>query len=213
MAKSNQGILGSVLGKIGPVSGHMRGDVNILRPSRSDVNYKPTPGRIAQQQKMKICNVFTKPFSDTGFFDKAFPAYGATNNGCNRATSALLNQALVGTYPDMRLSYAKVLISKGMLPGAENAAAVADENGNIHFTFTDNSDTGTASGFDKVIVVAYAEVLQQAIFSLNAGLRKDGEAVLNASMFKGYKVETWIGFLSSDEMNSSDSVWTGRMGL
>src|SRR4051794_10462104 len=171
MAKSNQGILGPVLGKIGPVSGHMRGDVNILRPSRSDVNYKPTPGRIAQQQKMKICNVFTKPFSDTGFFDKAFPADGKTNNGCNRATSALLNQAVVGAYPDMHLSYPKVLISKGMLPSAKNAAEFAEGNGNFFFIFTDNSDTGTASGFDKVIVVTYCEALKQAIFSLNAGLR------------------------------------------
>jgi hypothetical protein len=100
-----------------------------------------------------------------------------------------------------------------MLPGAENAAAVADENGNIHFSFTDNSETGTASSNDKVIVVAYAEALQQAVFRLNAGLRKDGEAVLDASVFKGYEVETWIGFLSSDETNASDSVWTGRVGV
>jgi len=100
-----------------------------------------------------------------------------------------------------------------MLPGAENATAVADENGNIHFSFTDNSNTGTASGFDKVIAVAYCEALQQAEFRLNAGLRKDGEAVLNAGVFKGYEVETWIGFLSSDETNASDSVWTGKISL
>jgi hypothetical protein len=97
------------------------------------------------------------------------------------------------------------------LPIAENASAVADETGNIHFIFTDNSDTGTASSFDKVIAVAYAEVLNQAVFSLNAGLRKNGEAVLHTEMFKGYAVETWIGFLSNDETNASDSVWTGRV--
>ena len=213
MAKSSQGILGPILGKVGPVSGHMRGIVNIIRPSGNQVTYKPTPGRVVQQKKMKLCNVFTKPFTGTGFFDKAFPAYGKTNYGCNRATSALLNLAVVGTYPDMQLSYPKVLISKGLLPGAENAAAVVDKNGNIHFSFTDNSDTGTASGSDKVIAVVYCEALQQAVFSLNAGLRKDGEAVLNASMFKGYEAETWIGFLSNDETNASDSVWTGKISL
>src|SRR4051794_32621242 len=121
----------------------MRGIVNIIRPSVNGVNYKPTPKRIVQQQKMRLCNGFTKPFSNTGFFDKAFPAYGASNNGCNRATSALLNKAIAGTYPDLQLSYTKVLISKGMLPGAENVVAVTDVNSNIHFSFTDNSDTGT----------------------------------------------------------------------
>jgi len=213
MAITNQGILGPIIGKIGPVSGHMRDNKNILRPSSSNVNFKYTDPRIAQQQRMKICNAFTKPFTGTGFFGKTFPAYGAANNGSNRATSALLNQAIVGTYPDIQLSYPKVLISKGMLPGAENATAVADENGNIHFSFTDNSNTGTASGFDKVIAVAYCEALQQAEFRLNAGLRKDGEAVLNAGVFKGYEVETWIGFLSNDETNASDSVWTGKISL
>ena len=88
MAKTNQGILGPVLGKIGPVSGYQRSSQNILRSSRSDVHYKPTPGRIAQQEKMKLCNAFTKPFSGTGFFEKTFPAYDANNNGNNRATSA-----------------------------------------------------------------------------------------------------------------------------
>jgi hypothetical protein len=172
MAKTNQGILGPVLGKIGPVSGYLRGNQNILRSSKSDVHYRATPGRIAQQEKMKLCNAFTKPFAGTGFFDKTFPAYGAANNGSNRATSALLNQAVTGTYPGIQLSYPKVLISQGKLPGAENAAAVADKDGNIHFSFTDNSDTGTASGFDKVIAVGYCAALQQAVFTLNAACVK-----------------------------------------
>jgi hypothetical protein len=38
-------------------------------------------------------------------------------------------------------------------------------------------------------------------------------SVLDASMFKGYEVAKWIGFLSNDEMNASDSVWTGRVRL
>ena len=56
MAKTNQGILGPIIGKIGPVSGHMRDNKNILRPSSSNVNFKYTDPRIAQQQRMKICN-------------------------------------------------------------------------------------------------------------------------------------------------------------
>lgn len=213
MAKINQGILGPVNGPIGPITTYNRKGQTIARTRRSRGKHKRTPKRTNQQEKLKICNRFTKLFSGTGFFDKAFSAYGKTNYGYNRVTSALMNQAVVGTYPDLQLSYPKVLISQGMLPGAENAAAVADENGNIHFSFKDNSDTGTASGVDTVIAVAYCEALKQKVFSLNAGLRKDGEAVLNASEFKGYEVETWIGFLSNDEMNASDSVWTGRVSL
>jgi hypothetical protein len=213
MAKMNQGILGPAIGTIGPITVYDRDGEVIARTSRSRGKHKRTPDRTNQQQKIKICAPFTKAFSRKDFFKKTFPHDGSKGTGYNRATKVIMNQAIVGTYPNTRLNYAKVLISQGKLPVAENATAVADESGNIHFTFTDNSDTGTASGNDKIIAVAYAEALQQAVFSLNAGLRKDGEAVLNASVFKGYEVETWIGFLSNDETNASDSVWTGRASL
>ncbi len=211
MAKTNQGILGAFTGTVGPISAYLRNGQNIIRPGTSNVNFTYTDPRVEQQQKISICMRFIKVFSRTGFLKKSFPGYGSGATGYNRAMSALMNQAVVGVYPDMQLSYPKVLVSQGRLPIAENASVVADEAGNIHFSFTDNSDTGTASGFDQVIVVAYAEALNQAVFSLNAGLRKNGKAVLNAALFKGYAVETWIGFLSTDETNASDSVWTGRV--
>ena len=108
-------------------------------------------------------------------FSKTFPAYGSTGTGYNRATSAIMNQALVGSYPQLHLSYPKLLIAKGMLPGAEEASAVAADDGSICFRFTDNNNTGTASGADKIVLVVYAPVLQQALFSLHAGCAGMGQ--------------------------------------
>jgi len=48
--------------------------------------------------------------------------------------------------------------------------------------------------------------MQQAIFRLHGCFRKDKKASLDASAFKGHIVETWIGFLSKDETDVSDSV-------
>lgn len=48
--------------------------------------------------------------------------------------------------------------------------------------------------------------MQQAVLSLHAGLLKDGAAVLQPALFKGYTAETWIAFLSIDETNASDGV-------
>ena len=213
MATAPQGILGAVTGKIGPVTGYVRNGQNILRTSTSNVKYKPTALRTEQLEKIKLCNRFTKAFTGTGFFNKAFPAYGNTGTGYNRATSALMNQAITGLYPAIHLYYPQVLVSKGKLPPAEHAAAAAMQDGNIYFNFTDNSNTGTAAASDRVIVVAYAEALQQAVFSFSAGLRKNCEAILPALSFKGYTVETWIGFLSNDETQASDSIWTGKVQL
>ena len=61
--------------------------------------------------------------------------------------------------------------------------------------------------------MAYATDLQHAVFGLYNGLRKDKKAVLNVAPLKGHTVETWIGFLSADEEDASDSVYTGRIVL
>ena len=125
--------------------------------------------------------------------------------------SALLSRAITSAYPNMQLNYQQVLISKGMLPGAQTVKAVKKANNTIQFSFTDNSTMGIASPDDTVILVAYAPDLQQAVFSLHGGFRKDKKAVLNVAALKGHSIETWIGFLSNDEKDASDSVWAGRI--
>lgn len=213
MGKTNASVLGAFTGTIGPVTGYVRNGQNLLRSSTSSAKNTRTPLQLAQRDKIRICTAFTSAFSGTGFFNKSFPAHGHGGTGYNRAISALMSRALTGVYPDLSLNYEQVLISKGKLPGAEKAKAVLKPKEVIQFSFTNNSTDGIASAEDTVILVAYAPEPQQAIFTLYGGFRKDGRAYLNVAAFKGYTVETWIGFLSKDEADASDSVWTGSVQL
>jgi len=122
-----------------------------------------------------------------------------------------MSRALTGIYPNMQLNYQQVLISKGRLPGAQNAKVVKKPNNILQFSFADNSIDGIASADDSVILVAYAPDLQQAIFTLHGGFRKDKKAAIHVAAFTGHIVETWIGFLSKDEKDAGDSVWVGRV--
>jgi hypothetical protein len=211
MATTNSSVFGAFIGTIGPVTGFMRNGKNVLRTSTSSIKNKHTPLQLPQQEKMRICTAFIKAFTGTGFLKKSFPAYGHTNTGYNRAVSALMSLAVTGAYPGMELNYRQVLISKGRLPAAQSTKLLKKANGTLQFSFTDNSADGIASPGDAVILVAYAPDLQQAVFTLNGGARKDGKAILNVAALKGHTVETWIGFLSKDEQEASDSVWAGRV--
>jgi hypothetical protein len=124
-----------------------------------------------------------------------------------------MNLAIVGTYPDTAIDYAKVLISKGPLPAAVNASAVADTDKNILFRWEDNTGTGTAKANDKVILVAYFPDVKKAFFTIGAAMRKDGEALLETTQDRGKIAETWIGFLSNDEEDAADSVYCGKVDL
>ena len=101
-----------------------------------------------------VCNEFTKAFSGTGFFNKSFPAFGHTGSGYNRATSAIMNKAIVNN-PAIMLSYPRVLISQGPIPSVDYASALVNGDGNIQFNWTDNSGTGTAKENDTAIMVAF----------------------------------------------------------
>lgn len=212
MAKLPNGILGDFLGKAGPVTGYMRYGQNILRSSKSRSDNIITPARTAQQQKIKVCNNFTRPFTGKGFFNKTFPAYGNTGSGYNRVTGALMNLAIVGTYPDTQLYYPYVLISRGPIPAADNASAAA-VGSDIFFGWTDNSGTGTAKENDKVVLVAYFPEVHEVIFSINAGIRADCQATLVTDRLHGYAAETWIGFLSNDELDAANSMYAGQVDV
>ncbi|MEO6638118.1 MAG: DUF6266 family protein [Ginsengibacter sp.] len=205
------GILGKLTGNTVGVSGHVRNGQNILRTSNPTTVDKVTPGRMAQREKIKVCTAFTKPFAGTGFFNKTFPAYGDAGSGYNRATSALMNFAVAGIYPNTHLAYPDVLISRGPLPEAKNASASRDTAGDIFFSWHDNSGDGTARADDKVIQVAYFPELKQVIYSLHAADRADCQATLITNSIQGHSAETWIGFLSADENDAANSVYTGRL--
>jgi len=116
MARIPNGILGEFVGTAGPVSGYMRMGTNFVRSRRRRSNRPMTLKRLAQQQKIKVCNEFTKPFSGSGFFDAAFPLTNGTATGYNKATSALLKKAITGVYPDTAIAWPMVLISEGGMP-------------------------------------------------------------------------------------------------
>ncbi|MGH2563165.1 MAG: DUF6266 family protein [Ginsengibacter sp.] len=210
MARIPTGILGEFIGTAGNVSGYMRYGTNFVRSRRRKSNNPMTPKRLAQQQKIKVCNEFTKPFAKRDFFNITFPAHGKRNSGYNRATSALMNQAVVGTYPDTSISYPLALISKGDLPLPVNAAVSLQESGNLVFTWTDNTGIGTAKADDKAVLVAYFIESDQIIYSLNGETRNSGNAILILPTIRGV-FETWMGFISHDETDAANSVYTGRL--
>lgn len=211
MGRIPDGILGGLVGKVGPISGYYRNGTNIIRTASRKKDNIMTVKRAAQQQKMKACNVFTKAFSGTGFFNKTFPAYGSRGSGYNRATSALMNLAITGTYPLISLSYPQTLISKGPLPAVEGATVTRNGDGNLLFTWVDNTGAGTAKANDKVVLLAYFPAQKQAVFSIGEATRADGRALLVTRPLQGYSAETWIGILSNDEKDAANSAYAGRL--
>ena len=214
MARIPNGILGDFVGTAGPVSGYMRMDTNFVRSRRRRSNRPMTEKRLAQQQKIKVCNEFTSAFSRSGFFDATFRGYSEkTATGYNKATSALLKKAITGTYPGTALAWPLVLISEGGMPSATDAAAVAGGTSNIIFTWSNNRGTGSAKDTDKAVLVAYFTSVKRAVFLISDSRRANCQAILNIPVIGDNVAQTWLGFISDDSKDAADSVYTGQVEL
>ncbi len=210
MARIPNGILGEFIGTAGNVSGYMRMGTNFIRSRRKPSTRPFSEARLAQQQKMSVCNKFTTLFSGSRFFDKTFPARTKTATGYNKATSALLRKAICGTYPDIRLSWPHVLISEGGMPGAISAEAAVDQSGNIIFLWEDNTGTGTAKESDRVVMVAYFPHHKEVVFKISESCRSHRQASLHTANTSG-NAHTWLGFINEDGSDAADSVYAGMM--
>jgi hypothetical protein len=120
-----------------------------------------------------------------------------------------MNLAIVTT-PAIAIAWPKVLISKGAVAPVDYASALVNDNGDIVFSWTDNSGDGTAKKNDRAYLVAYFPETKEVVFSFSDAERKDEMALLGTDSKNG-AVQTWLGFLSADESNAANSVYTGEL--
>ena len=212
MAKIPFGILGPVIGTIGPVIGKTWKDKATLSshrsPAKTDKN--PTPAQLNQREKFGFVNKFMHglgPLVKQSFKELA---NGKTEFQC--AVGYNVSKAVSGVYPNYTLHYELVSVGRGTLPNAVlPEAKPGDAPGEIRFIWADNTGMGTAAATDKAIAVIYLAGPDRWTYRSLEAKRSDCAI---AHTFTGIKAtaHTWLVFVS-DNGKASDSVYTGALLL
>ena len=212
MAKIPFGILGPVIGSIGPVTGKTWKGKATLSSHRNEAknDKNPTPAQLNQREKFGFVCRFLHGASSLVKTTFREQAEGKTEFQC--AVAYNVSNAVSGVYPDYTLHYHLVSVGRGTLPNAVlPEAKPGDTPGEIRFTWADNTGIGTAAATDTAIAVMYlADTKHWARVPLDAK-RSDGSIVYTFTGYKG-TVHTWLTFVS-DNKKSSDSVYTGTIIL
>ena len=107
MGKYNQGVLGQFSGKVGPVVGSSWKGIGYLRSNaRKKKNRDVSVKTEIQRAKFKLASSFVKAIAS--LLATTFPDAKARMTGRNNALSSVLQQAITGDYPDLRIEYSKV---------------------------------------------------------------------------------------------------------
>ena len=205
----NKGILGPVSGKVGTVIGASWKGIPFLRSQATSRRTVFTQPQLEQQAKFSTSIKFLQPM--TSLLTVSFRDYAVKMSGFNNAMAYTLKNAVAGTYPDYTVDYSMALISRGDLPNAASPLASATGGGNVKFNWTNNSGVGKAMPTDKSILVVYCPDKKQCIYTTTGADRSTGVSQLNVNPFIGLLVQTYIGFLSTDGRDISNSYFTGEL--
>jgi hypothetical protein len=208
MGKMNNGILDDFSGTVGKVVGSKWRGVPVLRAKTNKRRNANTPKQVAQKAKFKVASTFTQSMHDLlllGFKNQAVRMTGS-NYGC----SLVLTDAIDGTYPDFKIAYDRVLISKGTLPNVEGLVVTSTKAGTIQFTWTGTDENGKEKPTDVAIVVAHCPELNRTVFK-SIGSRDTGSAELNVPKFAGKVAHTWITFMAASGKLLATSAYTGSI--
>jgi len=184
----------------------------IVRRTIGKSTKKATIPQLSVRQRTKIITQFLKPvnlYINAGFEFEA--RLVQKKNAHNIATSYNWLHAFTGIYPDQKIDFSKILVSKGKMPVIHNIeVSVADSR--IEFRWDKTCLTEKMKGSDRVMLLAYFPAENHAEFLIGGAERLEGVEYLTIPDYKkGAYMETYVSFVSADYKSISNSVYTGQV--
>ena len=212
-----QGILGGFSGKVGNVIGATWKGIQYMRIMPSSVANPRTPGQMEQRARFSLVLDFLQPL--LAFLRIGFKGYAQGMSAFNAAMSYNMLKAVTGDYPDLEISYADVLVSRGSLRGVAEATATAAALQTSEVEWEDNSGLLNASADDNATLVVVNEAKGDIAVSLEAGARGDELASITVpEAYVGDTVQVYLVFNTLESLIATggretiaDSVYAGAV--
>jgi hypothetical protein len=132
--------------------------------------------------------------------------------GTNFALSNIIQNAITGTYPDFKIDYSKVQVTRGTLPRSKDPVVSAEANHIIKFTWTNNAGRKLAKANDQAILVAYCPELNETDYVFGPA-RDVATGTIDVSEFAGKQVHVWISFMSANGKLLANSTYAGELTI
>jgi len=194
-------------GKVGPLVVTNWKGVGVVKEAPPETRTTNSPKQVVQKAKFRTAIEFVRHLS--GLYSVTYKLNAQKMTARNSAVGQIVSDAIIGDYPNFKIDFPKVLISKGTLQPVE--ATVAAAAGKITWTWTPNVGINGANELDQSVLVVYCPQRKQSLYKINAGTRVAGTATLDVTPFQGLTVVTYLAFTTIDQSRVSDSMFTGEL--
>lgn len=209
MGKIKQGILGGFSGKVGSVIGSSWNGKSYMRGKAVSIKNPNTAKQQMTRAKFTLAISTLRPVAP--FIRIGFKGYANGKTAYNAAMSYTFKNAITGEFPEYSIDYAKLLVSRGSLAGA-NSFDVESTSGKIKISWDDNSDMGNARLSDIAMIAIINPGKGEASYITEGAPRSFGYEEVPVNQFwTGDEVEVYLSFISEDEKQISNSTYCGSV--
>jgi len=207
MAKLTSGIFGPISGKVGGLVGASWKNISYIRTRPQKTTKPPTVAQIASREKFKFVNELLTPFYP--YLVVGFKNMARGKTEINIAFAQNFKRAIVGTYPDLSVDYAKLSLSKGTLPTLISTEASLIGADLIKATWQP-SNLGTFD--DQIMLVVYSPELKIADGFVGGVKRRDKECTFRFNpKLIGKSLEVYICVVALNGARVGNTQYLGRI--
>ena len=209
MAKTKNGLTGSVSGKVGNLVFCTWKGIEYVRLAPSKRSGVPSKKELANRWIFgELTQGWIKPISP--FLKIGFQGYTPTNQGITAAKSYLYKHALTMDGFNSSIDPSKMLVSYGSLGNPEDVQITLNPQKELVFTW--NPATGRdQSQRDQAMLLAYNIEKESAVMSLGGEFRSTGTEKLELASATPGDFHVYLAFLAQDRSRQSESLYLGTV--
>lgn len=203
MGVINQGILGGVSGRIGPVVGGSWKGISYLRGYQANVAQPNTAAQVAQKQRMSVIVILAKAFLAI-IIKPLNDRFAVRMSGYNLFVSRNIEHVdALGA-----IDWTSIVFSAGTLTGFDTLAGTSvGGSADVDFTWVDNSGTGTAQATDEVYAALVNATAGTNAQDGGSAVRSDAALTVtfDANNTTADAIETYLAFRTASGFAVSNS--------
>lgn len=209
MAKLPKGILGPISGKVGNMIFVTRNDKcyvkSLPRPCSKPATFK----QVAQRSRFALAMGFVTPLKS--FLKDSYSIIKPGLSPMNAAVKQILSDAITGEYPNEKIDYSKVILTKGSLSPLYNVGIRLSKPDHLKIDWTVEANPHNSFCNDKLVVLLYCESIGEFWFDPGLGIyRADGYCSVQVPpVFVGRETQVWLTFRSQECRMYSKSFYAG----
>lgn len=212
MARYTKGALGAFSGKLGNVVGANWRQIDYLRSLPRPSKKPASLLQLAQRAKFGMVTSFLSTIKDVlniGFGDSK----RGRSTGFNEAVKILLNEGVVGQYPDFEIDYEKVTLSKGNLAPLVALEFTEESPMNIELSWESITNNFNSFEDDDVVILIYNKT--KKLFSIYEDVQRRDQSFSTAmpNSFEGDELVSWVFLVNRDGDTTSPSQYAGEVIL